>query len=124
MTAVADTTASSWTCEGCGVSVSWIDGHPAPMPDSWVRSEEGCFCLKCRRERAAESAMETAPEDTNREARAKLRRASLIEFEIRRTPDRPNNSIARACRSSVLAVAAARKRIESQARGAAGARSN
>ena len=107
-------TAQSWTCDGCGVSVSWSDGHRESVPETWVRSDSGCFCLRCRRERAADSAVEAAPGDENRDARAKLRRAGLIEFEIRRTPDRPNNTIARACRSSAVAVAAARKRIESR----------
>lgn len=116
---VAEVTASTWTCDGCGVSVSWIDGHQGPLPDTWARADDGCFCLKCRRDRAAESAMDAVPGDGNREARAKLRRASLIEFEIRRTPDRANNTIARACRSSAIAVAAARRRIESQAQGPA-----
>ena len=110
----ATSTAERWTCDECGVSVTWSDGRRAPLPEVWTRSAEGCFCLKCRRERAAESAVEGAPEGGNREARAKLRRASLIEFEIRRTPDRPNNTIARACRSSAVVVAQARKRIESK----------
>jgi hypothetical protein len=111
---VAELTASRWVCDGCGVCVSWIDGHRGPLPDAWVRSGDGCFCLKCRRDRAADSALATAPEDTSRDARAKLRRASLIEFEIRRTPDMANNQIARVCRSSTPAVAAVRRRIESR----------
>lgn len=110
---VAEVTAERWTCDGCDVAVSWIDGHRGPLPDTWVLSDDGHFCLKCRRERAADSAIDAAADDTTREARAKLRRASLIEFEVRRTPDRPNNTIARACRSSAIAVAAVRKRIES-----------
>ena len=110
---VAEATASVWTCDGCGVSVSWMDGHRGALPESWARATDGVFCLKCRREQAAESAMEAAPGDSNREARAKLRRAGLIEFEIRRTPELPNNTIAKACRSSAIAVAAARQRIES-----------
>jgi hypothetical protein len=112
MSAVA--TAERWICDGCGVSVTWSDGRRAPLPEAWTDSADGCFCLKCRRERAAESALDGTPKDGNREARAKLRRASLIEFEIRRTPDLPNNTIARACRSSAVVVAAARQRIESK----------
>jgi hypothetical protein len=117
MSAVA--TAERWSCDGCGVSVTWSDGRRAPLPEAWTNSADGCYCLKCRRERAAESALDAAPESGNREARAKLRRASLIEFEIRRTPDLPNNTIARACRSSAMVVAAARQRIESRGRGGA-----
>ncbi len=107
-------TASSWTCQSCGVCVSWVDGQQAPLPESWISTGEGSFCLKCRRERAAELAVESAPEDTSREELAKIRRASLIEFEVRRTPDLPNNTIARACRSSSVAVAKAREEIESR----------
>jgi hypothetical protein len=112
---VAEITASRWTCDGCGVTASRIDGLQAPLPEAWASSSDGCLCLKCRREQAAERALEEAPEDSDRESRAKLRRAGLIEFEIRRTPERPNNTIARACRSSAVAVAAARQKIESQA---------
>ena len=112
MTVATEAVASRWTCQECGVAVSWADGHRGPLPDGWSDSADGLFCLKCRRERVAEAA--APPEEGNREERAKLRRASLIEFEVRRTPDRPNNQIAKACRSSVVAVAAARERIESE----------
>ena len=100
MTVVALDTAESWACEGCGVTVSWMDGHRGPLPDTWAHEEDGPHCLKCRRELAAEAALDAAPEESNREARAKMRRASLIEFEVRRTPERPNNTIARACHAS------------------------
>ncbi len=103
--------ARKWTCAGCGVSASRIDGKRTPLPDSWTSSAEGDFCLSCRRQRAAEAALDAAPEDSGRDARAKLRRAGLIEFEVRRTPDRTDGSIAKACRSSASAVAAARRRL-------------
>jgi len=104
--------AQKWTCGGCGVSTSRIDGEQAPLPESWVSSAEGDFCLACRRQRAAEAALDTAPDDSGRDARAKLRRAGLIEFEVQRTPERTDGSIAKACRSSAVAVAAARRRLE------------
>jgi hypothetical protein len=44
-----------------------------------------------------------------------LRRASLIEFEVRRTPELPDNTIARACHSTASAVKAARRRINGEA---------
>jgi hypothetical protein len=109
----ATATSTRWTCDGCGVSVSWSGGERKPLPESWAFADADCICLKCRRERAAESAVADLPE-SDRESRAKQRRASLIEFEVRRTPDKPNNTIARACRSSAVAVAAARARIESE----------
>lgn len=108
-TAVA---ARKWTCEGCGVSAGRIDGEPVPMPDNWISSTEGIYCLICRRERAAEAALDAAPSDSPVAERAKLRRAALIEFEVRRTPDHPDGIIARTCRTSVAAVTRARRRLE------------
>lgn len=103
--------ARKWTCEGCGVSAMRIDGGPAPLPDNWISSSDGCLCLTCRRQQAAEAALEAAPAGCDRGARAKLRRAGLIEFEVRRVPDRTDGAIAKSCRSSSVAVAAARRRL-------------
>lgn len=104
-------TALSWTCDGCGVSVSRMDGSRAPLPHAWVTSLDGSFCLGCRRQRAAEAAVEAAPRGKDRAAVDKLRRAGLVEFEVLRTPELTDNAIARACHSSVAAVAAARRRL-------------
>ena len=104
--------ASKWTCAECGVSTSRIDGRQAPLPDSWTSSAEGDFCLACRRQRAAEAALDAAPSGSGRDVRAKLRRAGLIEFEVRRTPGLTDGTIAKACRSSAVAVAAARRRLQ------------
>lgn len=100
-----------WTCEGCGVSASRLDGAPAPLPANWSSDQDGNLCLACRRQRASEVAAASAPPDSDRDTRARLRRSGLIEFEVRRSPERPDSSIARACRSSVPAVAAARRRL-------------
>jgi hypothetical protein len=83
------------------------------MPESWITSADGQFCLVCRRERAAEAALDAAPSDSDRDTRAKLRRAGLIEFEVRRAPDHADSVIAKACHSSPAVVAAARRRLES-----------
>lgn len=107
MTAAAPT-ASKWTCDRCGVSVSQLDGGKVPMPDSWTTASDGRFCLTCRRERAAEAALDAAPDDCSNDARAKLRRSGLLEFEVRRAPDRADNAIAKACHTSASAVARAR----------------
>jgi hypothetical protein len=106
-------TASVWTCRECRVSVRWKDGERQPIPATWVHGEAGELCLKCRRDRASDSAVE-AGADGDRADRAKLRKAGLIEFEILRAPERPNNIIARACGSSPVVVAAVRTRIESR----------
>jgi hypothetical protein len=104
--------AKKWVCEGCGVSAGRMNGESVPMPDTWASSAEGVFCLVCRRERAAEAALDAAPSDSPIAERAKLRRAALIEFEVSRTPDHPDGIIARACRTSVSAVTRARRRLE------------
>lgn len=104
--------AKRWTCDSCGVSVGQIGGEKVELPDSWTSDRTGTFCLICRRERAAEAALEAAPEDCGLEERAKLRRSALIEFEVRRRPGHGDGEIAKTCRSSVAAVAAARRRLE------------
>lgn len=105
-------TARKWTCDECGVVVSRLGGERVELPESWASSKEGTFCLLCRRERAAQAALASAPENCGLEDRAKLRRAALIEFEVRRRPTHGNGEIAKACRSSVAAVVAARKRLK------------
>jgi hypothetical protein len=104
--------AAKWTCDHCGVSVSRMGGERVALPDTWSSSAAGTYCLICRRERAAQAALEAAPEDSPLEVRAKLRRAALIEFEVSRRPDHGDGAIAKACRSSVSAVAAARQRLK------------
>lgn len=106
------TTAKRWTCDQCGVSVMLMNGQRVALPEAWSSSSEGTFCLLCRRDRAAQAALESAPSDCPLEARAKLRRAALIEFEVKRRPDHGDGAIAKACRSSVSAVAAARRRLQ------------
>jgi hypothetical protein len=110
MTAAVDT-ARRWICFRCGVTVSRIDGEQAPMPESWTTGVEGSFCLTCRRERAGEAALEAAPAGCGNDARAKARRSGLLEFEVRRAPDRADNAIAKACHTSVSAVVAARRAV-------------
>lgn len=103
--------ARKWTCRGCGVCVSRIDGSPAPLPDCWTSSAEGDFCLVCRRQQAIDAALEAAPADRDSAAHSKLRRAGLIEFEVRRAPDRTDGAIAKACHTSTATVAATRRRL-------------
>jgi hypothetical protein len=104
--------ATRWTCDRCGVSVGRIDGGRAPFPAAWERGAEGIFCLGCRRDRAAETALESVPGDSPVAVRARLRRTALIEFEVRRRPDHGDGAIAKACSSSVSVVAAVRQRLQ------------
>jgi hypothetical protein len=53
--------------------------------------------------------MEAAPAECSRDDLARIRRRGLIEFEISRSPDAPNRTIAQACRTSTGAVAAIRE---------------
>lgn len=101
----------SWTCSGCGVRISRIDGGRVRLPESWERSDGALFCLLCRRGRAADAAEDVLPDETGLEERAKARRSGLIEFEVRRTPDLTDRTIAQACRTSAATVAAARRRL-------------
>ena len=110
-TATTPRTAAKWACDGCGMIVSRMDGGHTGPPDDWARAEQGLICLICRRELAAEEAIAAAPSDCPVGTRAELRRAALIEFEVRRNPDHPDGVIARTCRSSAPAVAKARVRL-------------
>jgi hypothetical protein len=107
MTAAAPT-APKWTCDRCGVSVSQLGGAAVPLPETWTTAADGNFCLTCRRERAGEAALDAAPADSTNDTRMKVRRAGLLEFEVRRAPDRADNTIAKACHTSASAVARAR----------------
>jgi hypothetical protein len=109
---MAGASARRWSCDGCGVAVSRVDGMPMQLPDTWTTSAEGMFCLGCRRKQAAEAALEAAPANTSRDKRATLRRAGVIEFEVRRAPNRTDRTIAQVCSSSAMAVAAARRRMQ------------
>jgi hypothetical protein len=80
-------------------------------PANWRHVGGELHCLGCRREVAADEALDAAPADDTAAGRSKARTAAMIEFEIRRVPGRANSVIARACRTSVPAVAKARARI-------------
>jgi hypothetical protein len=108
MSVATATIAPKWTCARCGVSASQIDGAPIPLPDSWATAADGLFCLTCRRERAGEAALEAAGDGCSNDARVKARRSGLLEFEVRRAPERADNAIAKACHTSASAVAKAR----------------
>jgi hypothetical protein len=93
-----------WTCARCRVSVGRIDRELTDLPSSWTQQGDEIFCLTCSRARAGEAAMEASREDRSPEELVRLRRTALIEFEIRRAPEAPNRTIARACRTSSSAV--------------------
>jgi hypothetical protein len=104
-------TSNNWACDRCGVRISWMTGEQTELPANWSSSEDGQFCLICRRDRAGEAAIESAGPDASHAVRAQLRRSAVLEFEVTRDPERSNAEIARACRATAPAIAEVRKRL-------------
>jgi len=112
-TATARTRAPSWTCARCEVTIRWAPGRErSGPPEGWAELDGEPHCLRCRREHAAQSAIDNAPPGVSREERAKLRATAVLEFELERDPDRPNGEIAKVVRCSVPAVLKSRRRLE------------
>ena len=104
--------AAKWECARCRVSFANVDGRQADLPTGWTEAEGDAFCLSCSRALAGDAATDSAPADSSREDLVRLRRSALIEFEIRRAPEVPNQKIAKACRTSTGAVTAVRAALE------------
>ena len=99
-----------WTCRNCGVEVRLISGHERRgLPANWTEDHQGPICLGCRRELAGDAAVRRS--DLSRPNRARLRSSTIVEFEVRRTPNRTNTEIAKAVHTSVMAVEKARERL-------------
>jgi hypothetical protein len=102
----------AWTCGRCDMTIRWMPDAEAPaMPASWVEEDGELFCLACRRERAAEAGVAHLPSDAPAQERQQLSSWARLEFEIKRDPTRPDNQIAKACRTSTPAVRKARGRL-------------
>src|SRR3954469_25196055 len=104
-----------WSCARCKVSVGQIDGGTTLLPTTWSHLGGEILCLTCTRAQAGEAAMDSAPAETSREDRAKLRCTALIEFEIERAPEAPIPPLALPCRTSSAAVAAVRDELDRDA---------
>jgi len=90
---------------------TWTNGLTrGTSPPNWDREGNLHYCLACRRERAVDRALETAG-DIGIEARAKVRSAAVVEFEIKRDPERTEGEIAKAARTSIGAVRKARRQL-------------
>jgi hypothetical protein len=110
----------SWTCARCEMTVSFADDVDRPrLPSTWAREGGLLYCLSCRREMAGEAGLEGIDDDTPNEKRIQIRSQARIEFEINRDPARPDNQIAKACRTSTLAIRKARARLGVDAPGPA-----
>jgi hypothetical protein len=104
--------AVSWTCARCEMTVSFANDVERPrLPTTWARENGLLYCLACRREMAGEAGVDGIDEETSNEKRLQLRSQARIEFEINRDPERPDNQIAKACRTSTVAVRKARARL-------------
>ena len=109
--------AKNWTCGRCGVTASWMAGTERPeVPLNWAKDGDEIYCLGCRRDLAAEAGLAGLAEDATLEERRVQRSHSRIEFEIGRDSDRPDNRIAKACHTSVVAVRKTRERLGMNAR--------
>jgi hypothetical protein len=90
---------------------TWTNGlNEGSAPPNWVRENGSYYCLSCRRERAIETALEETSQ-TGIEARAKVRSSAIVEFEIKRDPERTEGEIAKAARTSIGAVRKTRQKM-------------
>jgi hypothetical protein len=113
MTTATTSTAPSWVCNRCGVTIRYLPGHaPSGPPKGWSVDDGDSHCLTCRRDLAAEAAYDRADPDSSRSDRAKLRARGRIDFEIERDPERTNGEIAKSLGCSVPAVIKARRQLE------------
>lgn len=104
--------ALDWTCGRCEVTASWMAGTERPdLPVNWIAEGDEVYCLGCRRDLAAEAGVAELDDDAPAELRQKTGSHARIEFEISRDPTRADNRIAKSCRTSVIAVRNARKRL-------------
>ena len=82
---------TSWTCEQCGVRVSFSADSASPaIPEGWEQIDGAWTCLGCRRRRISEGLV-AGPQATV----AAQRRRALTEFELLRHPEDPDHVIAR-----------------------------
>jgi hypothetical protein len=82
------------------------------FPAHWSKENGLLHCLGCRRDLAAEAALEDTPEDMPLAERVQLKRQGRLDFEIKRDPEAQNGQIAKACGTSAASVAKARERLE------------
>ena len=109
----AGTQPVSWTCDECGVRVSFAAGsedNPS-MPEGWEERGDTWLCLGCRRREVTEAVTE-GPEAS----RAAERRRALAEFELLRNPDAPDHVIARRAHCQPRFIAPIREAMRDEGR--------
>jgi hypothetical protein len=87
------------------------DVEDTSLPSTWTEQDGVLYCLSCRREMAGEAGLEGVDDGAPSQERQKIRSRARIEFEIERDPGRPDNEIAKACRTSTFSVRKARARL-------------
>jgi hypothetical protein len=103
---------TEWTCARCEMKLSFAPDVKQPrLPSTWAKEDGLLYCLSCRRDMAGEAGLEGVDEDIPNDKRLQIRSQARIAFEISRDPERPDNQIAKACRTSTVAVRKARARL-------------
>lgn len=103
---------TEWTCARCEMTLSFAPEVKQPrLPATWARHDGLLYCLACRRDLAGEAGLAGVAENTPNEKRLQIRSHARIAFEITRDPERPDNQIAKACRTSTVAVRKARAKL-------------
>jgi hypothetical protein len=87
------------------------DVEDTSLPSTWTEEDGVLYCLSCRREMAGDAGLDGVDEDVPSQERQKIRSRARIEFEIQRDPERADNEIAKACRTSTFSVRKARARL-------------
>ncbi|MGA8218348.1 MAG: hypothetical protein WB771_07260 [Solirubrobacterales bacterium] len=109
--------AADWTCTRCEVTVSWTADVERPeLPGTWIKDRGDLYCLGCRREMAGEAAVAGLDLEATADQRRRVESRGRIDFEIKRTPERQDNRIAKTCHTSLKAVQASRVRLGLQSR--------
>jgi hypothetical protein len=94
------------------MTLSWtVDAENPGLPSTWIEEDGGFYCLACRRDRAGDACVDDLPVDASLAERQRSRFQGRIDFEIQRDPDRADGRIAKACRTSTLAIRKARTRL-------------
>src|SRR5262249_42750963 len=103
---------AEWTCSRCLMTARFMPGAArVGLPTGWADDDGALYCIACRRDRAAEAAMNLTPVGTSLGDRRRAGLLGRIEFEVERDPNRADTRIARACESSVAAVKRVRERM-------------
>jgi hypothetical protein len=86
-------------------------GSVAGLPPSWDEENGIAYCLSCRRLIAGEAKAQALNGESTAADRVRADAEGRVEFELRRSPDRCDTRIARACVTNVVVVRQVRERL-------------